>query len=131
MNNDDDDDEESGGGGRTLMTLPNELLLMILECTDWKTRPDAVRTCVQLHNMKSRAYKNNVKSNRGQSVALKNCPRCLKLMTVPLTLPRSLITKKKHRCRRSKSSRVVVRAHYRGTLYCSRACAIEQHMLEA
>jgi len=107
---------------RLLTELPDEVLMEIIKNLDLLSRPNLVLSCHRFHDLKEDVYQENVRSNRGQPLCIKNCPRCQKIMTIPSQKPKSKIFKKLHR-------RPVVRSRYGGRIYCSCACAMEHLIL--
>lgn len=99
-----------------LTNLPDELLLSIFKHVEMEARPNLVRSCPRFYLLKDSIYKEQVKTRSGQQIYLDNCPRCKKIMSLPLASP---IAKKR-----------IPRPFHRGKSYCSYACTSAQQLLE-
>ena len=106
-----------------LEKLPDEMLLMIFKRVEAEARPNLVRSCRRFHGLRHEIYTEHVKTKTGQKIKLCNCPFCKKILTTPLVSRASPpIYKKRHRPKR------ITRPVYRGKIYCSFACVMEQHI---
>jgi hypothetical protein len=105
-----------------LEKLPDEMLLAIFKHVEAEARPNLVRSCRRFHRLRHEIYTEHVKTETGQEIKLCNCPFCKKILTIPLVFSASRITKKRHR------SKIITRPMYRGKIYCSCACVMEQHI---
>lgn len=111
-----------------LEKLPDEMLLMIFKHVEAEARPNLVRSCSRFHRLRHEIYTEHVKTKTGQKIKLRNCPFCKKILTTPLVSSASRITKTSRITKKRHRSKIITRPVYRGKIYCSFACVMEQHI---